>query len=365
MADEKKPDQNLDDWDSLPLDPSDDDWDDIPPLAPAPEADAAERSFEARLGDEMNLSGDLPELDDSLPELDDEDPPAEEDDFDQLPDIPLEAFTGPAPAAPSAPAAPPPDEADEPQDDDGLSAQLGAMGIDEAFSALEESRKETDPIQEREPEADIPATTKVELDIEGIFLDDVEGPKETPPAELIPEEPPPVQAAEPEPPASAPEEPPAKRKRPRAKLLLVAGGVLLVLGGAGFGVYKLFFAGPEIDESQAVLAIDPSVPPREPVPGDLELPPFYINFSGPQGETIVEMTVTLHYPDLTDRLILEQSMPTVRDIIARAAKDQGGQVVTSAELQRGLRQAAADQVNGTLGGPHLAYVQISQIRVLH
>ncbi|MDR1045406.1 MAG: flagellar basal body-associated FliL family protein [Candidatus Adiutrix sp.] len=382
MADEKKELPNLDDWDSLPLDPGDDDWDDIPPLTPAPKAPGPDRAFEARLNREMNRAA-------RLADAADEPPPEEDDDFDQLPDIPLEAFGGPDAVAPvQAPPEPGPDDfqpapppgapapASEPEDqggadegDDGPGArQRAQQGVDEALDAPEKGRpKEAPPVpapdlETVDLETDIPATTKVELDIEGIFLDDVEGPKEEPPAELVPEEPRPEEKAEPEvppPPAEAP-----KRKIPRVKLLFVGGTALLVLVGLGVGLYKFFFSGPKVDESQAVLVIDPQAPPRDPVPGDLELPPFYLNFSGPQGETIVEMTVTLYYPDLPDRFILEERMAAVRDIIARAAKEQGGQVVTSAELQRALRQSAADQVNSGLGGPHLSYVQISQIRVL-
>lgn len=209
---------------------------------------------------------------------------------------------------------------------------------------------------------DLP-TKKVELDIEGIFLEDHEPPTaemELPePEPQLPEEP-----SLPETPPPVAEEAPAPKKIPKIKLLMLLVPALLLVCGLGLGFYKLFFSSSPGPEGPAPLVIDPTVPPRDPQPGSLDLGAFYINFPGERGETIMEMTVVLHYKDLPDRAAIEARLPLVRDIIYLVTQGQGSQVISNGEAQRLLRQAAAEQANAALGGDHIDYVQISQIRIL-
>jgi flagellar basal body-associated protein FliL len=255
---------------------------------------------------------------------------------------------------------PPAEDAVEEEDSDPDDfALLGALALGGGTEQDEEPPASMMEKIEAELE-DLP-TKKVELDIEGIFLEDHDPPP-VEEEELLPE--PQVEAAPPEVDLSVPEEAPSPRKIPRLKLLMVLAPVLLLVFGLGFGVYKLFFFSPSAEEGPAPLVIDPTVPPREPLPGSLDLGAFYVNFPGDRGETIMEMTVVIYYKDLPDRAAIEARLPLIRDIIYLVAQGQGSQVISNGEAQRQLRQIAAEQANAALGGEHIDYVQVSQIRIL-
>lgn len=227
----------------------------------------------------------------------------------------------------------------------------------------EEDREAVSVMDKIEAELEDLPTKKVELDIEGIFLEDHDPPpaeEEAPSPETEPQEEPAPQTEVP----SEPEEIPASKKVPKIKLLMLLVPALLLVGGLGFGLYKLFFSSPAAESGPAPLVIDPNVPLREPQPGSLDLGAFYVNFPGERGETIMEMTVVLYYKDLPNRAAIEARLPLIRDIIYLASQGQGSQVISNGEAQRQLRQVAAEQANAALGGNHIDYVQISQIRIL-
>ena len=380
MADDKKPEPNLDDWDSLPLDPDSDDWDDPPAAKPAasaptppPDDDLDDEPPVAPPAEPESAPDTLPD-DFDLPEptADDFDAPADlpPDDFD-LPDpAPADDFDAPVdePKMP-APVLPPITAADDETDesDDDFGAHLAALSIDEHFPPDGGDAPPASPVEPEPAQDEEPATKKVELDIEGIFLDDHEEPSDSDgdmPDDGGPEEAPPVEAEAPPP---APPEAPAeegKKKIPRLKLLLIVGPAVLILAALGLGAYKLFFAA-EPEPPPPPLVIDPRPPHRDPAPGDMELNPFYVNFPGSPNETIVEMQVVLHYPDLPNKMVIDEKMPVIRDIIFRITQSKGAQVISNGELQRSLRQELADQANLALGGEHITYVQINQFRILH
>ncbi len=484
MADEKKNDPNLDDWDSLPLDPDDTDWDEPSPAAPPespverPESPDAGRGPQA---DEMVSHDDLVIDDLDVPktiQLDDWDGP-EEAPTDDLPpaEPPSDGwFPGDqAPAGHQPPAASPPDDgwflndppqtgeqppAEPPSDgwfpgdqaptgdqppaaspsDDGWilndppqagdqppaaapsddlfptngppaavpddleptggfgeAAPLDPPTQDEAplprISPADTARPETGSFQSQLDDAEAAGdsmfdlgvasgprshqslseklaadleelpTKKVELDIEGIFLEEPEDLPAPPPVE---EEAPPPPEPAPSPPPKAPvESPKGSKKIPKTKLLLLAVPAIVLVLGLGFGVYKLFFSSSAGGKNGPAMTIDPRVPPREPTPGTLDLGPFYLNFTGGQSEIIVEMNVALHYKDLPDKMAVEQNLTRVRDIVLRVSQGLGDQIVSDGESQRTLRRDAAEKINAALGGEKIDYVQITQIRILH
>lgn len=441
MAEDKKPDLNLDDWDSIPLDPDANDWDDSPASpAPSPSPPTGPPETESVSAEpEIVIDFDIPESPAGFPEQDETsaltggpageanaypdgefdfpedisglsvDEPDEFDasalptdinlDFDSVlsdfeaPDAPPDDVSGP-PASdktetfdpfaqidagdpPSGPTpapgpaadftsspAPPPvpfssDDDDHGEADEDFDAHLGSKDIDDAFAAIEGRPAPPPPMPEAGLDLDELTTKKVELDIDGIFLDSAE--------EETPEEP----ATEPEPPAPEPaavvEEPPlepVKKKIPKLKLLIIVVPALLVALVLIFGIYKFFLAKEDVAEVRE-LVIDPRVPPRDPVPGELSMEAFYIGFPGSQGDTLVEMTVVLHYNDVTDKALIEERLPAVRDLIFRATQGKGSQVISDGEIQKGLRQELADNINLALGRASVSYVQITQIRILH
>lgn len=221
---------------------------------------------------------------------------------------------------------------------------------------------------------------KVELDIEGIVLAPPAPAEEEPEAPIEEDEPePPAMEEEAPPPAPAEEAPPSPpespgrlaaiklfiKSVPPKKMLIIALPALLIFVGLAFGAYKLFFSSSVKEAPTAAVSFDPTVPPREPEPGALDLGAFYLSFPAQEGETIVEMTVVLHYLDLPDRQKLEENLTRVRDIIYRAARAKGDRVVADGELQRALREELAEEIGRAIGRPKgLDYVQIVRFRVL-
>ena len=422
MADTKKPDLNLDDWDSIPLDPAADDWDDPPaaapfappsaaplaePVAAGPPVQVPEPAGEAQPAPEPEIviDFDMPEPLDAFSEPDDEPDSLEEaaatTDFGSLltdfeaPDTPLDNTFGPAApvvdsvetidpfeqieieASPAEPEpAPLPFSADspkfsqfdagEPEEPEELEedydAHLGPAAIDEAFAAIKGPAAPPPEMREADLNFEDLTTKKVELDIDGIFLESAE------------EEPPPVEELEPEPETPAPPEPepkvetppePLTKRIPRVKLLLIALPTLAAALGLVFGVYKLFFSSKEDPGAAREQVIDPRVPPRDPQPGEMPLEAFYISFPGSQGDTLVEMTVVLYYNDFPDQAAVGEQLATVRDLIFRAAQGKGSQVISDGEMQKALREELAANINLALGREAVSYVQITQIRILH
>ncbi|MDR2725718.1 MAG: flagellar basal body-associated FliL family protein [Candidatus Adiutrix sp.] len=392
MADEQKTDPALDDWDSLPLDPAADDWDAQPAKPAQPEKQV--QPEEPAPSEEP-----APPEEQAPPEKAPPSRPApmEEDDFDEeAPGAFLDGLTdglgdglpnaAPAPEpepepqakaqaeAPKPPAAPP--KLPPPPAPGSFDAFLGEnAGHGVGFVPPPPAApKAPTPADKDAPEGDSPDSgpaaplpQKVELDIEGIDLDDLVAAvdPEDEPAAPAPEPPPPAQ--EPAAPAPAPEPPPPEAEAhhhriPLAKLLILVLPALVVLVGLGFVIHRLFIHTPP--PPPEVLVIDPTVPPREPEPGEVPLKPFYINFAG-EPEVIVEMSAVLYYNDISDRELIEANLPSVREVIFRLTRNKGGQVVTNGGIQRALRQELRQAANEALGAEAISYVQLTQFRILH
>lgn len=352
-----------------------------------PDFEAPKTTVELNVGDfeeSLSLAG-QGEVDPDEPRppfdahlLEDETSP---DESDPSPSGPVKAAAAPepGPGEPAGEAEPDGADASDPAELDGLKTlqdiSAPPNGVT-AVSALPDSL--ASDLQ------DI-ATQKVELDIEGIFLDEHGPEAEKEPQEAVEEENHLAEEAGAEPDQDVPEPPglpdsdaakglkarikslPATLKKiPKAKLLLVLAPVFLLMAGMSFGVYKLFFSSVQETAVRAIV-IDPTVPPRPAEPGILDLGPFYVSFPAESGvgETIVEMTFAVHYNDLPDRAALESRMTTVRDLIFRSARGKGGQVAASGDVQRELRDDLRGQLNALAGGgDRIDYVQIVQVRIL-
>lgn len=355
MADDTKPDIQ-EDWDKLPLDPdAADDWDDIPPppvekKGPASSTSTAlekvspaEDYFEAQT-DRLNKLGNGKQ---SLTA-----PEAADDDFDSPADeIP--------PETPDDFEVPPVEDDPLPDDDD--------------FDAAAESAPEEPPVADEEeiPLPNIsepkPPSKKVELDIEGMQFK-----ADQPPAEEEPEEDP--EEGEPEPPReaappkaeepAAPEGPSLRRKIPRLKLLLIVGPALLLLLGLVFGLMALFSDPEPVYVPPPPPDISPELPLREATAGEMRLESFYVSFPGRANDTIIELSLILHYNDTPDALLIRDKLTPLRDIIYRVAQGKGSLIITDSTLQGVLREELRERANLLLGGEYISYVQIDQIRIL-
>lgn len=379
MAEDKKPDVQ-EDWDNLPLDPdAADDWDDIPPPAAekAPVAatstalekvSPAEDYYEAQSGRHKNDEGSADDQPYAPPPDGNAAGPEPEDDFDAPDEAPPESadFDTPGEAPEEAP-----DDADapEPPDEDDFDApDFAAPPAPAEGDAPEAAEDETIPMPNiSEPK---PPTKKVELDIEGMQFKEDEPPSEapaTPAATAAPEEKAPPKAAAPPPKeeAAAPEAgPKIRRKIPRLKLLLIVVPALLIVGGLIFGLLALFSEPDTSELPPPPPVFSPDLPPREAVLGEMRLESFYISFPGRSNDTIIELSLVLHYNDSPDALLIRGKMTDLRDIIYRVTQGRGSLIITDSELQRGLREELRERANALLGGDYISYVQIDQIRIL-
>jgi flagellar basal body-associated protein FliL len=390
MGDEKKPTLNLDDWDSLPLDPGADDWDDEPEAAPKTPVQL-EPAFPPPAG-LKSASSVLP----STQKILIEEEPLEVEAF---PAASAAGEAGPGQATAPRPRGAPADEADE-ADEAPFAADVQELLQNTGPVNLEEDDF-GDPVLPFRPDApastvvpppgpekpasaavvpppgperpasaavvpppggeEAPNAKKVELDIEGIFLDSA-APAEPPPAEE-----PPAPASAPAPPEvpPAPKEPEV-RKIAKTKMLILVVPAVVVLLGLIFGLYKLFFSGPPEAPltPEKPLVIETRAPPREPTPGEIQLGPFYINFPGRRNDIMAEMFVVIYYEDAPDRFFIENELTVIRDIVYRVTQGLGAEVIADSQLQKRLRQELMEKANAALGAPRISFIQISQLRVL-
>ena len=385
MADEQKTDPALDDWDNLPLDPAADDWD-APPAKPALEEATPEEPAQPELEAPPEETAPPPQ---SQPG------PVDEDDFDDEapgsmdglldglgddipspePDPDPDPGPGPEPETPEpqaeAPKPKPAPKLPPPPPPGAFDAFLGDhAGQGVGFTPPPPAGPESEA-SDSEPAASLPQ--KVELDIEGIFFDDLvaatgqgdEPAAEEPAAPAEEAQAPAEETPAPDDPAQAPPPPPEAaphHKIPLAKLLILVLPTLAVLVVLGLVVHRLFIHTPP--PPPEVLVIDPAPSAREPEPGEIPLKPFYINFAG-EPEVIVEMSAVLYYNDISDRELIEANLPSVREVIFRLTRNKGGQVVTNGGMQRALRQELRQAANEALGAEAISYVQLTQFRILH
>lgn len=93
---------------------------------------------------------------------------------------------------------------------------------------------------------------------------------------------------------------PAKRKLP-LKLILMAVGGLVVVGGGGFGAYK-FFAGGHKEEKPAVAAVKPAV--------FVDLPEVLVNLSSTGNERTQYLKIKIVL-ELSDQALMQQIQPVM------------------------------------------------------
>ena len=225
----------------------------------------------------------------------------------------------------------------------------------------------TTPQAEAEDEFATPQPEKVELDIEGMFMEEPEGeaPPEDgqePPSELSPDDKlleelllnKDKEATENQGRTMV-----AKRKR----LLIIVPAAIVILSILGLIVKFVFFSPAEVI-APVTLIISPDAPPRDAVSGELALDPLYINFPGIKHETIVEMSLIIYFNDFPSRDVINNNLSTIRDIIFRITQSKGSEIIANGEMQQLLRQQLQDNINQTLGNKHISYIQIGQIRIL-
>ena len=348
--DPKKPQTTeIEDWDNLPLDPNFDDWDDEPAAqtAPAelPTEEAAVPPAENKPKMEHDEDFDGPPHDDF-----DSPPPVATIDFETE----LAALTKDeddsaghneeqTAAAPEAAAIPAEETSDPPgidlTDDDSLLPKKVELDLDDATlpQSVDDGPEELDepPVEES-----------------------TDSPIETPPGGI---------KTEPE----TPQEVPVKKRRiPKLKMLIIIGPIVLVLFALLFTAYKLFFSASPEEESPpaAPLKIEqPLPPPLEPEPGELTLPPFFINLEAknPKApETVIELVVVLQYADKADEKTINNNIIVIRDIIFRLVHSKEPKLVGDSQEQSQLKLELTELINKALGSPIVTAVRFISLRTI-
>ncbi|MGL4208417.1 MAG: flagellar basal body-associated FliL family protein, partial [Candidatus Adiutrix sp.] len=206
------------------------------------------------------------------------------------------------------------------------------------------------------------AKKKVELDIEGIFLEEDETKDDPSLTPLATEE-----TTEPPAPEAEPQGAPVVTVKQTSKLkkMIIIGPALLVVLAILFFAFRFFISPPKstgpVSPTQLV---EIKGPPKVATPGEMLLNAFYINFPGRTEDIIIEMSVIIHYNDGPDQVFIENRITAIRDVIFRVTQGFGPSVVNDSGVQRALRQELLELSNAVLDTPRISYIQISRLRVL-
>ncbi len=146
---------------------------------------------------------------------------------------------------------------------------------------------------------------------------------------------------------------PAKRKLP-LKLILIAAGGLVGLGGIGGGVYYFFFA----HKTEAVAAANQVKPPAF-----LDLPDVLVNLSSTGGDhtQYLKVKVVLELPDQALSAQIEPVMPRIMDTFQTYLRElRPTDLDGSAGLYR-LKEELTRRVNAAIAPNHINAVLFKEI----
>jgi flagellar protein FliL len=146
---------------------------------------------------------------------------------------------------------------------------------------------------------------------------------------------------------------PAKRKLP-LKLILIAAGGLVGLGGIGGGAYYFFFA----HKAEAVSAANQVKPPAF-----LDLPDVLVNLSSSGGDhtQYLKVKVVLELPDQALSAQIEPVMPRIMDTFQTYLRElRPTDLDGSAGLYR-LKEELTRRVNAAIAPNHINAVLFKEI----
>jgi flagellar protein FliL len=146
---------------------------------------------------------------------------------------------------------------------------------------------------------------------------------------------------------------PAKRKLP-LKLILIAAGGLVALGGIGSGAYYFFFA----HKTEAVAAANQVKPPVF-----LDLPDVLVNLSSTGGDhtQYLKVKVVLELPDQALSAQIEPMMPRIMDTFQTYLRElRPTDLDGSSGLYR-LKEELTRRVNAAIAPNHINAVLFKEI----
>jgi flagellar FliL protein len=147
----------------------------------------------------------------------------------------------------------------------------------------------------------------------------------------------------------------AKKKLP-LKLIIMAVGGLLVVGGGGFGAYKFLFAAPH-EEKPKVAEVKPAI--------FVDLPDVLVNLSnaGTDRTQYLKVKIVLEVPDAEIVAKIQPLMPRVMDAFQTYLRElRPTDLDGSAGLYR-LKEELTRRVNASVAPSHITAVLFKEIIV--
>ena len=139
-----------------------------------------------------------------------------------------------------------------------------------------------------------------------------------------------------------------KKKGLPIKLIIIAVGGLLILGGGGFAAWKFFLA-----PKPAVEAEGKKEPEGKPVdkPGAMmNLEPFVVNLADPAGKRFLKLTMSLDIKDDKLKKEIESRMPQIRDAILLLLTSKSYNEISQVSGKIRLRNDILKIINQALAG---------------
>lgn len=147
----------------------------------------------------------------------------------------------------------------------------------------------------------------------------------------------------------------AKKKLP-LKLIIIAVGGLLVVGGGGFGAYKFLFSAPH-EEKPKVAEVKPAI--------FVDLPDVLVNLSnaGTDRTQYLKVKIVLEVPDAEIVSKIQPLMPRVMDAFQTYLRElRPTDLDGSAGLYR-LKEELTRRVNASVAPSHITAVLFKEIIV--
>jgi flagellar FliL protein len=151
--------------------------------------------------------------------------------------------------------------------------------------------------------------------------------------------------------------PAAKKKGLPMKLIIIAVGGLLVVGGGGFGAYKMFFSHPAEPEKPKVAEVKPAI--------FVDLPDVLVNLSnaGTDRTQYLKVKIVLEVPDAEIVGKIQPLMPRVMDAFQTYLRElRPTDLDGSAGLYR-LKEELTRRVNASVAPNHITAVLFKEIIV--
>jgi flagellar FliL protein len=149
------------------------------------------------------------------------------------------------------------------------------------------------------------------------------------------------------PPAAEGGEGQEKKKGLPIKLIIIALGGLLVLGGGGFAAWKFFLAPKPKVEAEGKK--EPEAKPVDKPGTMMPLEPFVVNLVDPAGKRFLKLTLAVDIKEEKTKKEIESRLPQIRDAILLLLTSKGYNDIAQVAGKLRLRNDILRIINQALG----------------